>query len=158
MGWVSYMCTAVPAVLTVSPPLATLLHLVVGTIKVFLCPDPKAGTCKARPWKEALETELQHPVFQLLCSKLPPHITLCHDALVENHCQSLVDSSGVAFGKNRNDLFPPFLHRDGVIAVNKDSGAFTGEYLPEQRTHLYGITAVHPYCPGGKIRCFPLKW
>nr|XP_056707120.1 nidogen-2 [Euleptes europaea] len=40
--------------------------------------------------------------------------------------------------------------RDGVIAVNKDNGAFTGEYLPEQRTHLYGITTVHPYCPGGK--------
>ncbi|XP_060117458.1 nidogen-2 [Heteronotia binoei] len=40
--------------------------------------------------------------------------------------------------------------RDGVIAVNKDNGAFTGEYLPEQRTHLYGITAVHPYCPGGR--------
>ncbi|XP_042316860.1 nidogen-2 [Sceloporus undulatus] len=40
--------------------------------------------------------------------------------------------------------------RDGVIAVNKDSGAFTDEYLPEQRTHLYGITAVHPYCPGGR--------
>ncbi|KAM6181638.1 nidogen-2 [Erethizon dorsatum] len=37
--------------------------------------------------------------------------------------------------------------RDGVISVNKDSGQFTDEYLPEQRSHLYGITAVHPYCP-----------
>ncbi|XP_077180168.1 nidogen-2 isoform X2 [Paroedura picta] len=40
--------------------------------------------------------------------------------------------------------------RDGVIAVNKNDGAFTDEYLPEQRTHLYGITAVHLYCPGGR--------
>ncbi|NWS65893.1 NID2 protein, partial [Crotophaga sulcirostris] len=40
--------------------------------------------------------------------------------------------------------------RDGVIAVNKETGSFTDEYLPEQRSHLYGITAVYPYCPGGK--------
>ncbi|XP_068803750.1 nidogen-2 [Struthio camelus] len=40
--------------------------------------------------------------------------------------------------------------RDGVIAVNKDTGAFTDEYLPEQRSHLYGITAVYPYCPGAR--------
>ncbi|XP_004371146.1 nidogen-2 [Trichechus manatus latirostris] len=39
--------------------------------------------------------------------------------------------------------------RDGVISVNKDSGQFTDEYLPEQRSHLYGITAVYPYCPTG---------
>uniref|UniRef100_A0A670HQB4 Uncharacterized protein n=1 Tax=Podarcis muralis TaxID=64176 RepID=A0A670HQB4_PODMU len=50
-----------------------------------------------------------------------------------------------------NHFYHTDWRRDGVIAVNKDSGAFTGEYLPEQRTHLYGITAVHPYCPGGKI-------
>uniref|UniRef100_A0A8D1SCZ8 Nidogen 2 n=1 Tax=Sus scrofa TaxID=9823 RepID=A0A8D1SCZ8_PIG len=37
--------------------------------------------------------------------------------------------------------------RDGVISVNRDSGQFTDEYLPEQRSHLYGITAVYPYCP-----------
>ncbi|KAH0520035.1 Nidogen-2 [Microtus ochrogaster] len=41
--------------------------------------------------------------------------------------------------------------RDGVISVNKDSGQFTDEYLPEQRSHLYGITAVYPYCPTGKV-------
>ncbi|XP_007941906.1 nidogen-2 [Orycteropus afer afer] len=41
--------------------------------------------------------------------------------------------------------------RDGVISVNKDSGQFTDEYLPEQRSHLYGITAVYPYCPAGQI-------
>ncbi|XP_062433728.1 nidogen-2 [Rhea pennata] len=40
--------------------------------------------------------------------------------------------------------------RDGVIAVNKDTGSFTDEYLPEQRSHLYGITAVYPYCPGAR--------
>uniref|UniRef100_A0A8C9UTS2 Nidogen-2 n=1 Tax=Spermophilus dauricus TaxID=99837 RepID=A0A8C9UTS2_SPEDA len=40
--------------------------------------------------------------------------------------------------------------RDGVISVNKDSGQFIDEYLPEQRSHLYGITAVYPYCPTGK--------
>lgn len=46
-------------------------------------------------------------------------------------------------------LFLP-VNRDGVISVNKDSGQFTDEYLPDQRSHLYGITAVYPYCPAGK--------
>ncbi|XP_060238022.1 nidogen-2 isoform X2 [Meriones unguiculatus] len=40
--------------------------------------------------------------------------------------------------------------RDGVVSVNKDSGQFTDEYLPEQRSHLYGITVVYPYCPSGR--------
>ncbi|XP_059551953.1 nidogen-2 [Myotis daubentonii] len=40
--------------------------------------------------------------------------------------------------------------RDGIISVNRDSGQFTDEYLPEQRSHLYGITAVYPYCPAGR--------
>uniref|UniRef100_H0X8N1 Nidogen 2 n=1 Tax=Otolemur garnettii TaxID=30611 RepID=H0X8N1_OTOGA len=44
----------------------------------------------------------------------------------------------------------PSKTKDGVISVNKDSGQFTDEYLPEQRSHLYGITAVYPYCPAGK--------
>ena len=35
--------------------------------------------------------------------------------------------------------------------MNKDSGQFTDEYLPEQRSHLYGSTAVYPYCPTGKV-------
>jgi len=39
-----------------------------------------------------------------------------------------------------------------VIAVNKETGSFTDEYLPEHRSHLYGITAVYPYCPGGKTQ------
>uniref|UniRef100_A0A8B9PBL0 Uncharacterized protein n=1 Tax=Apteryx owenii TaxID=8824 RepID=A0A8B9PBL0_APTOW len=49
-----------------------------------------------------------------------------------------------------NHFYHTDWRRDGVIAVNKDTGAFTDEYLPEQRSHLYGITAVYPYCPGGK--------
>nr|KAF6388070.1 nidogen 2 [Myotis myotis] len=40
--------------------------------------------------------------------------------------------------------------RDGIISVSRDSGQFTDEYLPEQRSHLYGITAVYPYCPAGR--------
>ncbi|XP_018413880.1 PREDICTED: nidogen-2 [Nanorana parkeri] len=40
--------------------------------------------------------------------------------------------------------------RDGVISIHKDNGQITEEYLPEQRSHLYGITAVYPYCPSGK--------
>ncbi|NXI32223.1 NID2 protein, partial [Sterrhoptilus dennistouni] len=49
-----------------------------------------------------------------------------------------------------NHFYHTDWRRDGVIAVNKETGAFTDEYLPEQRSHLYGITAVYPYCPGGK--------
>uniref|UniRef100_A0A8C9WKU1 Nidogen 2 n=1 Tax=Scleropages formosus TaxID=113540 RepID=A0A8C9WKU1_SCLFO len=36
--------------------------------------------------------------------------------------------------------------RDGVIALNRDSGQFTDEYLPDQRSHLYGITVASPSC------------
>ncbi|XP_039176835.1 nidogen-2 isoform X2 [Crotalus tigris] len=49
-----------------------------------------------------------------------------------------------------NHFYHTDWRRDGIIAVNKDTGAFMGEYLPDQRTHLYGITIVHPYCPGGR--------
>ncbi|KAM6202636.1 nidogen-2 [Rhynchocyon petersi] len=48
--------------------------------------------------------------------------------------------------------------RDGVISVNKQSGQFTDEYLPEQRSHLYGITAVYPYCPTGNAHSSWLLW
>ncbi|KFO74596.1 Nidogen-2, partial [Cuculus canorus] len=48
-----------------------------------------------------------------------------------------------------NHFYHTDWRRDGVIAVNKETGSFTDEYLPEQRSHLYGITAVYPYCPGG---------
>ncbi|XP_044872455.1 nidogen-2 isoform X1 [Mauremys mutica] len=50
-----------------------------------------------------------------------------------------------------NHFYHTDWRRDGVIAVNKDNGFLTDEYLPEQRSHLYGITAVYPYCPGGKV-------
>ncbi|XP_043839431.1 nidogen-2 isoform X2 [Dromiciops gliroides] len=49
-----------------------------------------------------------------------------------------------------NHFYHTDWRRDGVIAVNKDNGQFTDEYLPEQRSHLYGITAIYPYCPKGK--------
>ncbi|KFR05826.1 Nidogen-2, partial [Nipponia nippon] len=48
-----------------------------------------------------------------------------------------------------NHFYHTDWRRDGVIAIDKESGSFTDEYLPEQRSHLYGITAVYPYCPGG---------
>ncbi|XP_056667027.1 nidogen-2 isoform X3 [Monodelphis domestica] len=48
-----------------------------------------------------------------------------------------------------NHFYHTDWRRDGVIAINKDNGQFTDEYLPEQRSHLYGITAIYPYCPKG---------
>lgn len=42
------------------------------------------------------------------------------------------------------------LHRDGVIAVNKESSQITGEYLPDQRSHLYGITIATSRCLSGE--------
>ncbi|XP_074960432.1 nidogen-2 isoform X2 [Phalacrocorax aristotelis] len=49
-----------------------------------------------------------------------------------------------------NHFYHTDWRRDGVIAIDKETGSFTDEYLPEQRSHLYGITAVYPYCPGAK--------
>ncbi|XP_063804473.1 nidogen-2 [Pseudophryne corroboree] len=49
-----------------------------------------------------------------------------------------------------NHFYHTDWRRDGVIAVNKESGEIAEEYLPEQRSHLYGITAVYPYCPSGR--------
>ncbi|XP_007661323.2 nidogen-2 [Ornithorhynchus anatinus] len=49
-----------------------------------------------------------------------------------------------------NHFYHTDWRRDGVIAVNKDTGHLTDEFLPEQRSHLYGITAVYPYCPTGR--------
>uniref|UniRef100_A0A4W3IYG7 Nidogen 2 n=1 Tax=Callorhinchus milii TaxID=7868 RepID=A0A4W3IYG7_CALMI len=40
--------------------------------------------------------------------------------------------------------------RDGVIVVNKANGQTTDEFLPDQRSHLYGITVAYPSCPHGK--------
>ncbi|KAM9465918.1 nidogen-2 isoform 1-T1 [Clarias gariepinus] len=36
--------------------------------------------------------------------------------------------------------------RDGVIGVSRDSSQFTDEYLPDQRSHLYGITVASSSC------------
>ncbi|KAK4821931.1 hypothetical protein QYF61_004935 [Mycteria americana] len=54
-----------------------------------------------------------------------------------------------------NHFYHTDWRRDGVIAIDKETGSFTDEYLPEQRSHLYGITAVYPYCPGGKTQQNP---
>ncbi|XP_078418707.1 uncharacterized protein nid2a isoform X5 [Cetorhinus maximus] len=40
--------------------------------------------------------------------------------------------------------------RDGIIVVTKDSNQITDEYLPDQRSHLYGITVAYPRCPHGR--------
>ncbi|XP_072319180.1 nidogen-2 [Eucyclogobius newberryi] len=39
--------------------------------------------------------------------------------------------------------------RDGVIAVNKETNKLTDEYLPEQRSHLYGIAIASTQCLSG---------
>uniref|UniRef100_H2LFX1 Nidogen 2 n=1 Tax=Oryzias latipes TaxID=8090 RepID=H2LFX1_ORYLA len=42
--------------------------------------------------------------------------------------------------------------RDGVIAVNRDSNKLTEEYLPDQRSHLYGIAVATNHCLQGNVR------
>ncbi|NP_001088178.1 nidogen 2 L homeolog precursor [Xenopus laevis] len=49
-----------------------------------------------------------------------------------------------------NHFYHTDWRRDGVISIKKDTGHIVEEYLPEQRSHLYGITAVYPYCPSGR--------
>ncbi|KAM9766649.1 nidogen-2 isoform 2-T2 [Menidia menidia] len=39
--------------------------------------------------------------------------------------------------------------RDGVIALSKTSSKFTDEYLPDQRSHLYGIAIATAHCLPG---------
>ncbi|XP_055019138.1 nidogen-2 [Boleophthalmus pectinirostris] len=39
--------------------------------------------------------------------------------------------------------------RDGVITVNKETNKLTDEYLPEQRSHLYGIAIASTQCLSG---------
>ncbi|KAJ7991014.1 hypothetical protein DPEC_G00292830 [Dallia pectoralis] len=36
--------------------------------------------------------------------------------------------------------------RDGVIALNRDNSQFTDEYIPDQRSHLYGVTIATTHC------------
>lgn len=46
------------------------------------------------------------------------------------------------------------LHRDGVIVVNKESSQITDEFLPDQRSHLYGIAIATSRCLSGeKYEC-----
>lgn len=46
-------------------------------------------------------------------------------------------------------MIPQWVNRDGVIALSQDSSKFTDEFLPEQRSHLYGITVASPSCISG---------
>ncbi|XP_059183657.1 nidogen-2 [Centropristis striata] len=46
----------------------------------------------------------------------------------------------------RNHFYYTDWRRDGVIAVNKDSSRITDEYLPDQRSHLYGIAMATTHC------------
>ncbi|XP_077370479.1 uncharacterized protein nid2a [Festucalex cinctus] len=50
---------------------------------------------------------------------------------------------------HRNHFYYTDWRRDGVITVSKDSGKLTDEYLPEQRSHLYGIAIAAPHCLSG---------
>uniref|UniRef100_A0A8D0B5Y1 Nidogen 2 n=1 Tax=Sander lucioperca TaxID=283035 RepID=A0A8D0B5Y1_SANLU len=49
----------------------------------------------------------------------------------------------------RNHFYYSDWRRDGVIAVNKDSSQITDEYLPDQRSHLYGIAIATTHCLSG---------
>ncbi|XP_028427412.1 nidogen-2 isoform X7 [Perca flavescens] len=49
----------------------------------------------------------------------------------------------------RNHFYYSDWRRDGVIAVSKDSSQITDEYLPDQRSHLYGIAIATTHCLSG---------
>ncbi|CAL8389499.1 unnamed protein product [Boreogadus saida] len=49
----------------------------------------------------------------------------------------------------RNHSYYSDLEEDGVIAVNKDTSKFTDEFLPDQRSHLYGLTIATTNCLSG---------
>ncbi|XP_063733649.1 nidogen-2 isoform X2 [Eleginops maclovinus] len=49
----------------------------------------------------------------------------------------------------RNHFYYTDWRRDGVIAVNKDSSQITDEFLPDQRSHLYGIAIATTHCLSG---------
>lgn len=92
-------------------------------------------SCTWKPWGTLLllcSAGVQSSLCSCLCPS--PHVDGVKE---ESHTQLQGFSS---------------IHSDGVIAVNKETGSFTDEYLPEHRSHLYGITAVYPYCPGGKTQ------
>ncbi|XP_077462107.1 uncharacterized protein nid2a isoform X4 [Stigmatopora argus] len=47
---------------------------------------------------------------------------------------------------HRNHFYYTDWRRDGVITVSKHGGKLTDEYLPEQRSHLYGIAIATSHC------------
>lgn len=49
----------------------------------------------------------------------------------------------------RNHFYYTDWRRDGVIGVSKGSSQFTDEYLPDQRSHLYGIAIATTQCLSG---------
>ncbi|XP_062417347.1 nidogen-2 isoform X2 [Pungitius pungitius] len=49
----------------------------------------------------------------------------------------------------RNHFYYTDWRRDGVIAVSKESSQITDEYLPDQRSHLYGIAIATTHCLSG---------
>ncbi|XP_068447054.1 nidogen-2 [Clinocottus analis] len=49
----------------------------------------------------------------------------------------------------RNHFYYTDWRRDGVIAVSKGSSQITDEYLPDQRSHLYGIAIATTHCLSG---------
>ncbi|XP_049425858.1 nidogen-2 isoform X11 [Epinephelus fuscoguttatus] len=49
----------------------------------------------------------------------------------------------------RNHFYYTDWRRDGVIAVSKDTSQITDEYLPDQRSHLYGIAIATTQCLSG---------
>uniref|UniRef100_A0A8C5FIP8 Nidogen 2 n=1 Tax=Gadus morhua TaxID=8049 RepID=A0A8C5FIP8_GADMO len=51
----------------------------------------------------------------------------------------------------RNHFYYSDWRRDGVIAVNKDTSKFTDEFLPDQRSHLYGLTIATTNCLSGTL-------
>lgn len=50
---------------------------------------------------------------------------------------------------NNNHFYYTDWRRDGVIAVSKGSSQFTDEYLPDQRSHLYGLAIATSHCLEG---------
>uniref|UniRef100_H2T9E8 Nidogen 2 n=1 Tax=Takifugu rubripes TaxID=31033 RepID=H2T9E8_TAKRU len=57
----------------------------------------------------------------------------------------------------RNHFYYTDWRRDGVIVVNKESSQITDEFLPDQRSHLYGIAIATRRCLSGeKYECLSL--
>ncbi|XP_067092581.1 nidogen-1 [Osmerus mordax] len=55
-----------------------------------------------------------------------------------------------SYGKN---IYYTDWKRDGVIAVDRNTGRETDEFQPQKRTRLYGITTAYAQCPSGQNYC-----